>query len=1053
MPLPAGEVLAFSPEVIQYEAYWGTGPEVAGQPTVSIYIPPGAHLRFSSQVTCNRSIHLKVRSSGEGATFYGQKSSRMFELLSGCSLSLHALHFVDGFADYGGAVRLNNASDLVMRDVSFTRCEAWKGGGAVHVHGSKNIRMEGVIFTECKAEGDAGAVWVDRSDDFSMSNASFVNCSSGKQAVLYIHGIKEPSVIRHSHFVGNVAGATPSALFFSSRAASSDSQVARLAESVIVNTTFLRNTAPGDVTIWAASPLTWHCPLGSWMPNVGQQFGDITGCKLCAEGHYGNATDLVTFDCSGPCWPGHYCPKGSNIPSRCPTGTRMPNRRAANELDCIQCAPGEYQDRTGQEDCLQCDPGSYSKDAGRPTCEPCSPGGYCEQAGANTPMVFQLCPAGTFNPLHGSNSITACKTCPSGTSRPERGAVRESDCKVCQAGTFVADAANQCALCQHPLYSREGSTMCDICKKDYYLIYSPNRSADNCRSCPADGAKCPNGTALENLTISQGFWRASNRSSKLTKCRKLGRGEKETGWIRCAGGVNTSANGDGLCDSTFKGPECQLCSADNHYLVDGYKCEKCDERTVAAGRLAGFALGIVTFCGLVAWAYSMQGWRQRRYIGPPLRLADRAIAWSMAIGLMAKAKILLGFYQVCIVLSTTYSARMPEEYTARFQEFSEAVAIDWTALFLPVQCVPFRLRLLTYTLSPVGLVALLMMTGVGIRVRRWLAAVERPRFRDVVRSGILDLTPPGLVLIFCFVPSVSAFIFRSWSCQAYVVSDLPDEDVELIKFMKQDPSVVCGSPAMPVWSVDRYSTRYGEDEEEHKDITDLAIFLLFVWPFGSLVLFSLLLGMCYKAMQTNTPTDLSRAASFLHKEYEVGWYWWEALELLRKIVLTGVVVLIPEERAFLRLVIATLICSCYAVGLAVATPFKRIEDDMLAVATNLVLLIVFLGAGWTTLFNVIEEQLSHERAELILGWPDDEVIIIIMMVLIGAALGIFLVGAIVAARRVAKVPTIRLVATKQAPELTLTKGMTWHLFLSHIWSVSVRREKEVAVRITRYLHN
>ena len=122
--------------------------------------------------------------------------------------------------------------------------------------------------------------------------------------------------------------------------------------------------------------------------------------------------------------------------------------------------------------------------------------------------------------------------------------------------------------------------------------------------------------------------------------------------------------------------------------------------------------------------------------------------------------------QVCIVLSTTYSARLPEEYTEKFQDFSEAVSIDWTALFLPVQCVPFTRRLLTYSLSPVGLIALLLLIGVGMRVKRWLAAVERPRFRDVVRAGVLDLTPPGLVLIFCFAPSVSAFIFRSWSCKA-----------------------------------------------------------------------------------------------------------------------------------------------------------------------------------------------------------------------------------------------------------------------------------------------
>ena len=44
------------------------------------------------------------------------------------------------------------------------------------------------------------------------------------------------------------------------------------------------------------------------MPNVGQLVGDLSGCnRLCAEGHYGNASDHFTSDCSGPCWLGHFC--------------------------------------------------------------------------------------------------------------------------------------------------------------------------------------------------------------------------------------------------------------------------------------------------------------------------------------------------------------------------------------------------------------------------------------------------------------------------------------------------------------------------------------------------------------------------------------------------------------------------------------------------------------------------------------------------------------------------------------------------------------------------
>ena len=67
---------------------------------------------------------LSVRSSGEGATLDGKKSSNMFYISGGCSLYLEALHFVDGRAGYGGAVYAYGAGDIAMKDVSFTGCEA-----------------------------------------------------------------------------------------------------------------------------------------------------------------------------------------------------------------------------------------------------------------------------------------------------------------------------------------------------------------------------------------------------------------------------------------------------------------------------------------------------------------------------------------------------------------------------------------------------------------------------------------------------------------------------------------------------------------------------------------------------------------------------------------------------------------------------------------------------------------------------------------------------------------------------------------------------------------
>ncbi|EOD14389.1 hypothetical protein EMIHUDRAFT_211817 [Emiliania huxleyi CCMP1516] len=334
----------------------------------------------------------------------------------------------------------------------------------------------------------------------------------------------------------------------------------------------------------------------------------------------------------------------------------------------------------------------------------------------------------------------------------------------------------------------------------------------------------------------------------------------------------------------------------------------------------------------------------------------------------AKLKILFGFYQTCTVLSSTYSARLPDKYTGWTDNLANVISIDWSGFFLPEQCLGYALRLLAIALSPVAL-------------------------------GLLDLTPAGLVLIFCF---------------AYTTSP-PGEELEQVSYMRQDASVKCGS-------------------DDHGPITALATGFIVLWPAGSLVLFTSLLAACYKPLQAKTPTALTRATAFLHREYEKTWYWWEAVELARKLVLTGFVLLIPEERAFVRLVVATLICSCYAVALAVVRPYKRVEDNVLAVATSLVLLLLFLGTNWSTIFLGIQERYQEADPADVLGFRSLNVIVDSMIILVAVVLAFFLVGAIIAARRVAKIPTIRLVSTKQPPELSIVRGLTWHLFNSHIWS-------------------
>ncbi|EOD10982.1 hypothetical protein EMIHUDRAFT_257570 [Emiliania huxleyi CCMP1516] len=175
---------------------------------------------------------------------------------------------------------VENSGDVALEGASFSECAGAYYGGGMRVFNSGVVSLDGASFSECTAVW-GGGMSVENSGDVSLESARFVRCTSHVQAALYLNGIKRLA-LANSQFVDSIASGTPAALFFSSRIATSG--------SILRNTTFFGNSAPGNIAILAASPLMWDCPLGSWMPNVGQIIGDLSGCnRLCAEGTTGRA--------------------------------------------------------------------------------------------------------------------------------------------------------------------------------------------------------------------------------------------------------------------------------------------------------------------------------------------------------------------------------------------------------------------------------------------------------------------------------------------------------------------------------------------------------------------------------------------------------------------------------------------------------------------------------------------------------------------------------------------------------------------------------------------
>jgi hypothetical protein len=169
----------------------------------------------------------------------------------------------------------------------------------------------------------------------------------------------------------------------------------------------------GDTTEFRPFP----CPPGTfclggvahnitidWIPS--HAYG-ATAPQTCYYGQYCEFASTSAYG-SGPCFPGHYCPPGSEWPTETPQG--------------------RFSGTTGAVAPSLCFPGTYSALPGTIECRPCPSGYSCQNYGTYEP---EICPEGMYRSA--ADSVT-CKFCPTGTYSSERGNSDLSYCLPCPPG-------------------------------------------------------------------------------------------------------------------------------------------------------------------------------------------------------------------------------------------------------------------------------------------------------------------------------------------------------------------------------------------------------------------------------------------------------------------------------------------------------------------------------------------------------------------------------------------------------------------------------------------
>jgi len=437
---------------------------------------------------------------------------------------------------------------------------------------------------------------------------------------------------------------------------------------------------------------------------------------------------------------------------------------------------------------------------------------------------------------------------------------------------------------------------------------------------------------MATLTLNKGFWRHSNKTLHTIVCKR-----DDSGWTPCRGGIDASYEGTGYCQEGYTGPHCEVCVGPEFSKYFDKLDAKCHECGDVAAKTSAYIAGIVAILlATVASGVVVRRLLQREsesnsedeQVDGTLRCIQTARAVWEKTGMRYKFKALVGFYQCISAAPSVFDVTPPlglEEYAKLLQLLE--LPTDLENLFLRSDCFGnYGARLRIGSLWPIVFLFCFAVGFIGWEAfqqalhRKSDTAVgaEKISVRAVVAGGLRRTLPLTLLMTFLVVPSTSTRIFRTFLCEPIEFGN-----GKVRRYLYADLRLSC-------------------DSAEYTETNTAAVLFLIIWPVGCPVLYALLLWSARDALRAGVHTPLSEAIGFMVDDYTVDAYWWEPLEMSRKLVLTGWVLLITESSEQGRVLVGLLVSIAFLVLRLSFRPTKRRDDSSLMTLTELALVLVYV---------------------------------------------------------------------------------------------------------------
>ena len=572
------------------------------------------------------------------------------------------------------------------------------------------------------------------------------------------------------------------------------------------------------------------------------------------------------------------------------------------------------------------------------------PAGFWCSAGNDIPCGFS-----TYNNRSGAYDQSACTYCPASSFTLMEGSTSETDC-ICEAGFYA-------------LWKSAGL---------------------ECKDCPV-GANCTvPGLTFEFLPLDEGYWRTSNATDDVRRCPgSLG----GSACVGCGGAGCEVANFSG-CKPGITGPYCSRCETrsddeDSVYFdVEEQDCLPCRESgsNVAAIVMAAVLLFCLLGCAALAIKrHVSQQAKQGEEEDALSHLVHAEEKWwkrhakSIKRRLKIKVKVLFTFYQIATKVPSTYKVIYPPSVETQLAIFS-FVNLELDGFGLPLACAGlggFESKLLFMMLAPVAVLLVTKCVGfvsrdrshekdtrASLAERRQSATVPARRMsatRDsavvlgtAYKQAVYKALPIMLRVTFLAFPTVSSLAFKALPTNCdHLDGALPRHEQRAV--MSADYAVVC-------WEAD------GEFTDEYWRILLITFAALVAYPVLIPLSYAVLLYKVRHDVWSGTPTKLSEAVTFLTEEYDAAFFFWELVEVMKKLVLVGVMSIVMPGEIY-QLVIGFIVVLCFLVTLMIAKPYKRAEDDVIALAAGFGLVLFFffsLILKFQVLIEAVDDSLTGQ---------------------------------------------------------------------------------------------